>query len=121
MFRVYLALMIAFVTGIFGVATAPSARADESAVYEVTSSDIATADVEYSDITGQNAQQHVPLPWRIVVTVAHARSNDTAVNAKWPKEKSKWLTVRIYSRGSLMCEKTRDTGDLTCYGDTDHR
>jgi len=121
MVRIHPAITSALITGISAVAMAPAARADDGVLYEIISNDIATANVEYSDLSGQHAQQQVPLPWRTVVTVANARSNDTVVSAKWPKEKSKWLTVRIYSRGSLMCEKTRDTGDLTCYGDTDHR
>lgn len=121
MVRIHLAGMATLITGVCVIAGAPAARASDLVVYEVTSSDIAAADVEYTDLGGQNAQQQVPLPWRINATVATARSNDTVVNAKWAKEKSKWLTVRIYSRGSLLCEKTRDTGDLTCYGDTDHR
>lgn len=121
MVRIHPAITTALLTGACAMVTAPTAGASELVVYEVTSSDVAAAKVEYSDLGGQNAPQQVSLPWRVTATVAIARSNDTIVNAKWAKEKAKWLTVRIYSRGSLLCEKTRDTGDLTCYGDTDHK
>lgn len=119
--RIHAAAMTTLVAGVCAIASAPAAQADDPVVYEVTSSLVSAADVEYSDIGGHNIQPQVSLPWRIATTVATARSNDTIVNAKWAKEKSQWLTVRIYSKGSLLCEKTRDTGDLTCYGNTDHR
>jgi hypothetical protein len=111
----------AAIFGILSAVIAPSVRADDSVVYEVSSSDITAVDVEYTDIFGTNARHQVRPPWRIVVPTAIARSNDTIIRAKWPKEASKWVTVRIYYRGSLYCEKTRDTGNVACFGDTDYR
>jgi hypothetical protein len=117
-------IIISLITAIPVVAMAPSARADDTVTYEVlTTSDIATVNVEYNDVSGRLALQQVPLPWRMNVTVGNPRSNDAEIRADWrPLAKpSKWVTVRIYYRGSLLCENTLDVGNAACYGSTTFR
>jgi hypothetical protein len=123
MMRLYF-IIISLVTAIPVVAMAPSARADDTVTYEVlTTSDIATVNIEYNDVSGRLALQQVPLPWRMNVTVGNPRSNDAEIRADWrPLAKpSKWVTVRIYYRGSLLCENTLDVGNAACYGSTTFR
>ncbi|ORA11300.1 hypothetical protein BST14_18970 [Mycobacterium arosiense ATCC BAA-1401 = DSM 45069] len=103
------------------VTLAPYARADDTVTYEVvTTSDIATANVEYNDLAGRQAQQQVPLPWRLNATVRNPLSNDAEVRADWRPvaRPSKWVTVRVYYRGSLVCQNTLDVGNAACYGST---
>jgi hypothetical protein len=123
MMRLYF-MIISLITAIPVVAMAPSARADDTVTYEVlTTSDIATVNIEYNDVSGRLALQQVPLPWRMNVTVGNPRSNDAEIRADWrPLAKpSKWVTVRIYYRGSLLCENTLDVGNAACYGSTTFR
>jgi hypothetical protein len=123
MMRLYF-IIISLVTAIPVVAMAPSARADDTVTYEVlTTSDIATVNIEYNDVSGRLALQQVPLPWRMNVMVGNPRSNDAEIRADWrPLAKpSKWVTVRIYYRGSLLCENTLDVGNAACYGSTTFR
>jgi hypothetical protein len=110
---------IAVITGIPVFASSPPAYADDIVTYEVIStSDIAAANVEYSDIAGRRELQQVPLPWRVNATVGNARSNDAAISANWrPHDKPyHFVTVRVYTRGTLLCEVARDTGAGACYG-----
>lgn len=117
MLRVYLTI-ISLITCIPAVAMAPAARADDSVTYEVASSDIAVANVEYSDLSGRKALENVALPWRTNVTVVNPRSNDTNLRADWHPAagRYKWVTVRVYAHGNLLCETTLDVGDAECYG-----
>lgn len=113
--------IISLITAIPVVTMAPSAHADDAVTYEVlTSSDIAAANIEYNDVSRRLALQQVPLPWRMNAAVGNPRSNDAEIRADWrPVAKpSKWLTVRIYYRGSLLCENTLDVGNAACYGST---
>lgn len=112
-------VVTAVIIGILALAAPPPARADDIVTYEVlTTSDIAAVNVEYSDISGRRALQQVPLPWRINATVGNARSNDAEIIANWrPHDKLyHFVTVRVYTRGTLLCENIRDTGDGACYG-----
>jgi hypothetical protein len=114
-------MIICSITAIPVVAMAPSARADDAVTYEVlTTSDIAAVNIEYNDASGRLALQQVALPWRMNATVGNPRSNDAEIRADWrPLAKpSKWVTVRIYYRGSLLCENTLDVGNAACYGST---
>jgi hypothetical protein len=109
----------ASITAVVAIAMAPSAHADDTVTYEIlTTSDIAAVNVDYNDVSGQRALQKVPLPWRMNATVGNPRSNDAEVRADWRRfaTSSKWVTVRIYYRGSLLCESTLDIGMATCYG-----
>jgi hypothetical protein len=115
--RVYI-IAIALIVGIPAVAMAPTANADELVTYEVVSSDIVAAHIEYSDAFGRHALDNVVLPWRINATVSDPHSNDAALRADWQPAAApyKSLTVRIFSRGSLLCENTLDLGDAECFG-----
>jgi hypothetical protein len=120
MMRRYL-MIICLITAIPVAAMAPSAHADDTVTYEVlTTSDIAVVNIEYNDVSGRLALQQVALPWRMNATVGNPRSNDAEIRADWrPLAKpSKWVTVRLYYRGSLLCENTLDVGNAACYGST---
>ena len=106
------------VTVIPAVLLAPAASADNLLTYEVTSRDIAALNVEYHDPAGSNLLLNVPLPWRINATVANPHSADAQLRADWQAAASryKWVTVRVYAHGSLLCETTLDVGDAECYG-----
>jgi hypothetical protein len=117
-------MMIAPITAIAAITMAPSAHADDTVTYEIlTTSNIATVNVDYNDVSGQRALQKVPLPWRMNATVGNPRSNDAEIRADWRRfaANSKWVTVRIYYRGSLLCENTLDIGVATCYGSTTYK
>jgi hypothetical protein len=111
-------LISSLISSIFAVAMAPAAHADETVTYEVASSDIAATNIEYFDLTGRKALEQVPLPWRINATVIDPHSDATEVRADWGPAAAnyKWVTVRIYFQGSLLCEKTLDVGKEACYG-----
>jgi hypothetical protein len=118
MMRLYL-MIISLTTAIPLIAMAPSARADDTVTYEVlTTSDIPAVNIEYNDVSRPLALQQVPLPWRMNATVGNPRSNDAEIRADWRTlaKPSKWITVRIYYRGSLLCENTLDVGNAACYG-----
>jgi len=111
-------IVVALMSGCFAVATGPAAHADASVMYEVISSYIPVATIEYSDVYGQHTLDNVALPWRMNVTVADAHSADTVLRADWKSEagRYKWATVRIYAHGSLLCENTLDAGNASCDG-----
>jgi hypothetical protein len=117
--RIHL-IIISLISSIYAVAMAPAAHADVTVTYEVASSDIAATNIEYFDLTGPKQLEHVPLPWRINATVVDPHSNATEVRADWGPAAgtSRWVTVRIYYQGSLLCEKTLDVGKEACYGGT---
>jgi hypothetical protein len=115
------AIMISLISAIPMLVVAPSAHADDTVTYEVLSiSDISIVNVEYSDVAGRHIVEHVPLPWRMNATVTDPRSNNAQVRADWrPVAKpSKWITVRVFYRGSLLCQSTLDVGNASCYGST---
>ncbi|WP_273735273.1 hypothetical protein [Mycolicibacterium septicum] len=114
--------LLALATAIAAVATAPIAHADDAVTYEIISSSVAAVNVEYSDIAGRQSVQQVALPWRTNATVSRADSNNTEVRADWRPiaGPSRWVTVRIYAHGSLLCETILDVGNATCYGGTRH-
>jgi hypothetical protein len=114
------------IAGIGALAGAPPAHADGIVTYEVTSNDVAAANVEYFDRTGRKAQEQIPLPWRISATVVDPHSNDAELRADWRSSiaaapvwrPSHWVTVRITYRGEVLCENTLDVGNAACYGST---
>jgi hypothetical protein len=125
--RIY-GLGAVLIAGIAAVLAAPSAHAEDSVTYEIVSDqqDVPAANVEYNEGSRRKALQQVPLPWRLTVDVPHAVSpaNDGAeIRADWRPYRwpYKYVTVRIYLRGTLLCESTLDVGDATCYGSTPHR
>jgi hypothetical protein len=121
--RIY-PMIVALIIGISPVALAPVAHADDPVVYEVRSSTIPTANIDWSDTAGTHSLQNVPLPWRTSVTVDHARSDDARLAAEWQpgtitypnSGRYLWVTLRIYSKGSLLCEITLDVGKTACTG-----
>lgn len=115
----------ALAAGVFSVTLAPPAVADDNVTYEVTSltTYVGAVNVEYNDSSQRISLQRVALPWRQNAIVPHARSQSeqgAEVRADWRPvaAPSRWVSVRIYVRGSLICENTLDVGDATCYGST---
>jgi hypothetical protein len=119
--------MVVFITGIAHVALAPPASAEDTVTYEIVSETITAANVEYYDRSMRISQQRVALPWRITVAVVDARSptgDGAEIRADWRgygRWRYKYVTVRIYLRGELLCESTLDVGNATCYGSVPHR
>lgn len=116
--------IVTLMTGISALALAPAARADDPVEYEVRSSTIPVANVEWLDTAGQHTMQSVSLPFRTSVMVANAHSDEARLRADWePGAKDfpnpgryMWVTLRIYTKGSLLCETTVDVGEAACTG-----
>jgi hypothetical protein len=118
-------MMAPLIAGISAVVLAPPASADDAVTYEVLSLTpyVNSMNVEYNDRSQRILLVDVPLPWRQNATVVNARSqteNGAEVRADWrpASAANRWVTVRIYVRGSLICENTLDVGNATCYGST---
>jgi hypothetical protein len=121
---------VALVTGISALTTAPVALADESVMYEVVSGYIRTANVDYLDGGQPVSLKGVSLPWRGYATVVDPYSESTdgpRLHADWLKASSgpSWATIRIYFRGSLLCQQSLQVSNQSptavtaaCYGDT---
>jgi hypothetical protein len=118
-----IAAVLCLLIGISGVAVPTHARADEIVLYEVISGYISAVDIDYNDGTRIVSLKDVPLPWRMTASIANpaSRSSDGAkIHAHWQeaaKPSPSWVIVRIYVRGSLICESYRDWGDAACAGD----
>jgi hypothetical protein len=100
------------ILGIAATVLAPPARPADVVTYEVASDSIQQVNVEYVDA-----------PWRFDVTLDDARGptgRGAQVRADWrpTAAPSRWVTVRIYAGGRLLCQSTLDVGDATCYGNT---
>ncbi len=115
-----LRVVIALIMGCSAAVGAPAiARADESVTYEVLaqSPSLTAVDAEYTDGAGQVAVQNVSLPWRINAAVADAHSVDTTLHVTWQSPvRYKWVIVRIFTRGSMLCQSIADKGETTCTG-----
>jgi hypothetical protein len=118
-------VVASLMAAICAVAMAPPACADETVTYEVLSLTpyVNSINVEYNDHSQRISLNDVPLPWRQNATVVNARSqteDGAEVRADWRpiSAPNRWITVRIYVRGSLICENTLDVGNATCYGST---
>ncbi len=107
-----------------GLAVSTTATADNNSVtYEVVSSAVAAANIEYVGVNGRVAVQNVTLPWRMDVAVdaVHgAPPNGSQVRADWRRSAgpAKWVTVRISHLGKVICQNTLDVGNAACYGNT---
>lgn len=117
-------MLVAAMIGTAGLVSAPIAHADETVTYEIVSEDVSVANVEYFDRSERRALR-TPLPWRIDVTVVNPRSpsiDGAQVRADWRAEAkpARWVTVRIYLHGTVICQSTLDVGNATCYGSTPH-
>jgi len=118
--------IVALITGTsaLALALAPTAHADDPVVYEVWSSTVSSANVEWSDTAGQHSVQNVPLPWRTSVMVSDARSEEAQLRSTWqPGSEAHpnpgrymWVRLRIYTKGSQLCEHTADVGHGECTG-----
>lgn len=103
----------------------PPAQAGGNVIYEITSNDIAVVNIEYVDGAERRGLSNVALPWQKEVAVAEVRAQPpqgAEVRADWnPNARpSKWVVVRIYSHGQVICQTTLDIGNATCYGVTPH-
>lgn len=114
--RVVTALILGFPIAVGGAAVA---RAQEFVTYEVSAQTTSPppVDVEYTDLGGKVTLSHVTLPWRMNAAVVDPHSADTTLRVTWkPAERYKWINLRIFSRGSNLCERNGDTGNETCTG-----
>lgn len=125
--RIHL-LACALSISVAAVVRAPAALADDSVTYEIIADqdNVPQANVEYSERSTRKALQQVSLPWRLTVEVPDAVSptnKGAEIRADWRRYRwpYKYVTVRIYLNGRLLCESTLDVGDATCYGSTPHR
>lgn len=123
MFRIK-SVFAALVTVVSGFALAPVAHADDPVVYEVWSSTISAADIEWTDTAGHHSLQNVSLPWRTSVMVADARSDEAQLRATWQPGtetypnpgRYMWVRLRIDTKGSQLCEHIADVGHGECTG-----
>jgi hypothetical protein len=101
------------------VTSSAVARAEEFVTYEVLAQSpfLTAVDVEYTTLGGHVALPNVPLPWRMNAAVLDAHSVDTTLRVKWQSPvRYKWVIVRIFTRGSMLCESIADKGETTCTG-----
>lgn len=124
-------IMVSLITGIPAVVLAPPARADDTVLYEVLSGYVHSVNVEYYDHSELISLRDVPLPWRATATVTNPSSQSTdgaQLHVHWRpadqltrvtrnETEETWATIRIYVRGSLICQSTADSGEAACYGD----
>ncbi|BBY62664.1 hypothetical protein [Mycolicibacterium helvum] len=117
-------LAVAAVVGT-GQASIPLAHAADTVTYEIDSDTIAVVDVEFMQPGGRVLVTGVSLPWRIDVPLDDARGptgTGAQLRADWRRIRSpaKWVTVRIFANGEMLCESVLDVGNATCYGNTPH-
>ena len=124
------AIIVSFVTAAAAVLLAPPAWADDNVTYEVVSSSVGAANIEYFDRSERRVIENASLPWRADVTVVDAQSpsaRGAEVRADWrgyvPASPlppgipiGYWVTVRILFNGKVLCQSTLDVGNATCYG-----
>lgn len=109
------AMAAASVSAIVLAVPAPPAHADGLVRYEVISNYVSAVSVDFTDGAGRTSIPGVALPWRANVAVADPYSVDTTLRVTWPgAQRYKWVKIRIYTRGSLLCEGIFDTGEGSC-------
>lgn len=110
----------------------PAALADDTVdsvvpaavvTYEVVSPVVRAANIEYVTETGRIFVPNVALPWRFTVPVQDALGpppNGSQVRADWRSTRgpARWVSVRVYVNGELICQNTLDIGNAACYGST---
>jgi hypothetical protein len=117
---------VAAAMGVAAVVAAPAAGAADAVTYDVLADQaIPVMSVEYIDATGRKLLEHVPLPWRLDVTLNDAEGptgRGAQLRADWRRWAwpGRWVRVNIYSNGELLCQSTLDIGNATCYGNTPH-
>ncbi|MGN7780679.1 hypothetical protein ACTJJE_14295 [Mycolicibacterium sp. 22603] len=108
---------------------APAALAEDTAApadvvtYEVVSPVVRAANIEYVTETGRIFAPNVALPWRFTVPVPNALRpppDGSQVRADWRSTRgpARWVSVRVYVNGTLICQNTLDIGNAACYGST---
>lgn len=109
------------ITAVSALGVAPAARADVGVTYEVVSNYLHSVNVEYYDGSQPVSLENVSLPWRtnaMVVNPTSQLTDGARLRANWrPPEEFAWVTIRIFVRGSLICESTQTKGKASCYGD----
>lgn len=110
------------ITTIFALGVAPAAHADTGVTYEVVSGYIHSVNLEYYDASQPISLNNVPLPWRTNAMVVNPISESTdgarlRTNWQQPEDGLAWVTIRVFSRGSLLCESSQTKGKASCYGD----
>ncbi len=130
-----LVLTVSMTTALAAVTVAPPAHAEDIVTYEVVSNVVpVVAAIEYRDRAGKQFMHGVPLPFRITVPVADALSptdSGAELRADWRPSfrtaatvgrvlQGQFVTVRISTRGKVLCESTLDVGNATCYGSVPH-
>jgi hypothetical protein len=125
--RAWRRIRVAAATTLVACAAVPAAPAlaDDTVTYEIVSDTIAVVDIEYMEQGGRTLITSVPLPWRTDVRLDNAQGptgQGAQLRADWRRVRgsAKWVTVRIFSGGRLLCESTLDVGNATCYGNTPH-
>lgn len=108
-----------------GTTPAAPARAADVVTYEVVSESVSTVDIEYMTGSGRVLITAVPLPWRLDVELDDAQGptgTGAQLRADWRRIRgpARWVTVRIWSGGRVLCQSTLDVGNATCYGNTPH-
>lgn len=101
----------------------PIAHAEDIVTYEVVSTVVGSAAVEYQTAGGRVFNPSVVLPWRFTVPVSEALGSPpdgSQVRADWRRSAgpARWVTVRVYYNGELICQNTLDVGNAACYGIT---
>lgn len=91
--------------------------------YEVVSPAVRAANIEYVTTTGRTFLPNVALPWSFTVPVQDALGpppNGSQVRADWRSAAgpARWVSVRVYYNGELICQNTLDVGNAACYGST---
>lgn len=108
---------------VLAFAAPPVAHADDVVTYEVVSQAVRSATIEYQTAAGRVVVPNAALPWRFTVPVREAFGappDGSQVRADWRPAAgpSKWLSVRVYHNGELICQNTLDVGNAACYGST---
>lgn len=112
--------VVSTIGGISLMAAAPAAHAEDFVTYEVLSGSVSSVNVEYYDRSEPISLAGLPLPWRTNATVVNPSSQSTdgaRLRANWRETQGNgWVTIRIFMRGSLICESTQTKGKASCYG-----
>lgn len=95
----------------------------DTVTYEVVSPAVHSADIEYVTETGRVFAPNVALPWSLTVPVRNALGpppDGSQVRADWRSTRgpARWVSVRVYVNGILICQNTLDIGNAACYGST---
>ncbi|MGU3650728.1 hypothetical protein [Mycolicibacterium sp. A43C] len=111
------------VAGFTLVQPAPTAAAEETVTYEVTSDSVRTAAIEYQSGYGRQRLGVVTLPWRLDVPIPRIRQappDGAQVRADWRPvaAPNRWVSVRVVYGGEVICQNTLDVGNAACYGIT---